>query len=81
MKNTATAAINRQSIAQRLRSYCRRPGSLILHLLTLTAAIVTGAALLFLIGYILVMGIPHLKPELFSLHYTSENVSLSLIHI
>ena len=75
MKNTATAAINRQSIAQRLRSYRRRPGSLILHLLTLTAAIVTGAALLFLIGYILVMGIPHLKPELFSLHYTSENVS------
>ena len=32
--------------------------------------------LLFLIGYILVSGLPHLKPSLFSLHYTSENVSM-----
>ena len=32
--------------------------------------------LLFLIGYILVTGIPHLTPSLFSLHYTSENVSM-----
>lgn len=75
MKNTATAAINRQGFAQRLRSYRRRPGSLILHLLTLLAATITGAALLFLIGHILFKGIPHLTPELFSLHYTSENVS------
>lgn len=75
MKHTATAAINRQSFAQRLRSYRRRPGSLILHLLTLLAAIITGVALLFLIGHILVKGVPHLTPELFSLHYTSENVS------
>ena len=32
--------------------------------------------LLFLIGYILVSGLPHLNPSLFSLHYTSENVSM-----
>lgn len=75
MKSTALAAVNRQSFAQRMRSYRRRPGSLFLHLITLIAAAVTAAALLFLIIYILVMGIPHLTPELFSLEYNSENVS------
>ena len=30
-----------------------------------------------IIGYILVMGIPNLKPELFAWEYNSENVSLT----
>jgi len=34
-------------------------------------------ALLLLIGYILVRGIPHIKPSLFALKYTSDNVSLA----
>ena len=40
------------------------------------AAVLTFAVLLFLIGYILVTGIPHLKPSLFRWNYTSENVSM-----
>ena len=32
--------------------------------------------MLFLVAYILVKGIPYLTPDLFSLEYTSENVSL-----
>lgn len=44
--------------------------------LVYAAAILTFTVLLFLIGYILVTGIPHLTPSLFSLHYTSENVSM-----
>ncbi len=40
------------------------------------AAGLTAAVLLFLIGYILVMGIPNLKPSLFEWEYTSDNVSL-----
>ena len=44
--------------------------------LVYAAAILTFAVLLFLIGYILVTGIPHLTPSLFSPHYTSENVSM-----
>ncbi len=40
------------------------------------AALLTAAVLLFLIGYILVMGIPNLKPSLFEWEYNSENVSL-----
>lgn len=41
------------------------------------AAFLTAAVLVFLIGYILVMGIPNLRPELFAWEYNSENVSLT----
>lgn len=40
------------------------------------SAIITFSALLLLVGYILVKGVPHLKPSLFALEYNSENVSL-----
>lgn len=40
------------------------------------SAVVTMAALLFIILYILIKGIPHLTPELFAWTYTSDNVSL-----
>ena len=44
--------------------------------ITWAAALITVGILLFLVGFILVRGIPYLKPSLFSLHYNSENVSL-----
>jgi|LSQX01.3.fsa_nt_gb phosphate transport system permease protein len=44
--------------------------------LVLSAAAVTLGMLLFLIAYILIKGIPHLKPSLFALQYTSDNVSM-----
>lgn len=40
------------------------------------SAVVTMAAMLFIILYILIKGIPHLTPELFAWTYTSDNVSL-----
>lgn len=40
------------------------------------AAITTLAVLVFLVGYILVRGVPYITPSLFSFTYTSENVSL-----
>ena len=43
---------------------------------TWAAAILTLGTLAFLVGFILVKGIPHLKPSLFSLTYNSVNVSL-----
>lgn len=69
-------AINRQSIGDKLRAYRKHPGSLILFLFVMLAALMTFAVLAFLIGYILVRGVPHLTPSLFSLKYNSDNVSL-----
>ena len=66
----------------KLRAYLRRPGSFIMMLLVMLAALITFAVLLFLIAYILIKGIPHIKPELFAFKYTTDNASLlSLIHI
>lgn len=53
-----------------------RAQSLFLRAIVYLSAVFTVATLLFLVGYILVKGLPHLSPSLFSLVYTTENVSL-----
>ena len=68
--------VNRENFADKVKSYLRHPGSMILMLLVMIATLITFALLLFLIFYILVNGIPYIKPSLFSLHYTSENASV-----
>ena len=50
--------------------------SILLRVLTLLAAALTVGTLLFLIIYILIRGIPYLKPSLFAWEYNTENVSL-----
>lgn len=50
--------------------------SRVLKSLVYAAAGITFGVLLFLIAYILIQGVPYLKPSLFALKYTSENVSL-----
>lgn len=67
--------INQITFRQKLSAYKRRPWSLVLYLVVLLATVLTVGALLFLIGYILVMGIPNLSWDLFSWEYNSENVS------
>lgn len=42
----------------------------------LLATLATFFILIFLIAYILIKGIPFIQPDLFSMHYTSENASL-----
>jgi len=54
----------------------KRISDVILKVLTWTSAFLTFAVLLFLIGYILVTGVPYIKPSLFALKYDTENVSL-----
>lgn len=68
--------INQVKMKQKCQTLIKHPGSLILFLVTMIAAVVTVFVLGYLIVYILVHGIPHLKPELFAWTYTSENVSM-----
>lgn len=63
-------------LKRRWRAYRRDPKSLFLFLSVCLAAFLTMLALLFIIAYILIKGIPNLTPELFRARYTSENVSL-----
>lgn len=75
-KNVEIRAINRQTLSQRIKSYRRSPLSLLLFILVSLSALITVLTLLFLIGYILVKGVPYLTPSLFAWEYNSENVSL-----
>lgn len=71
-----TAYINKVTLKQRLAAYKRRPTSFIMFLITWAAAIITAAVVVILVAYILIRGIPNLKPSLFALEYNSENVSM-----
>lgn len=51
-------------------------GSKIIKVLVFASAAITFAVLLFLVAYILIRGVPYLKPSIFSFTYTSENASL-----
>jgi len=54
----------------------RHLGSLAFRWAVYLGAALSTAALVFIVGYILVRGVPHLTPGLFDLTYTSTNVSL-----
>lgn len=63
-------------IRQKLKMYAHCPSSFFLALLVWISAIFTAVTLIFIVGYILIKGVPHLTPELFELEYNSENVSM-----
>ena len=50
--------------------------SLIIRVLVISGAATTFIVLTYLIGFILIKGVPHLKPSLFALEYTTNNISL-----
>ena len=68
--------INKLSWSDKLKSYTKHPGSFVLLLLVSISAVLTVTVLIYLIGYILIHGVPYLKPELFSFTYNSDNVSM-----
>ncbi|MCD7818287.1 MAG: phosphate ABC transporter permease PstA [Lachnospiraceae bacterium] len=52
------------------------PLSAIVKILVWLAAAITAIVLIFIVGFILVKGVPNLTPDLFALKYTSDNASL-----
>lgn len=68
--------INKVTWKQRMKSYKRTPLSFLLWLLVNLAMVITVAVLVFLIGHILINGVPYLNKELFNFEYTTENVSM-----
>lgn len=60
----------------KIKTYLKHPGSLVMFLFTNAAALITALTLGFIVVYILVRGIPYLTPELFKWEYNSDNVSM-----
>lgn len=69
-------AINQQTFVSKLKSYMSNPFSAVLFFIVMLATAITFLTLVFLVGYILVRGVPHITPKLFEWKYTSENASL-----
>ena len=71
----------RNAISRATRDADRRPNrgaasALLLRLPVYAGAVFTAAVLLLVVGFVLVNGIPNLKPSLFEWEYASDNVSL-----
>ena len=67
---------NESSFSDQMKAYIKSSGIRCSCIATLLGAVLTFALLFFLIGYILVKGVPYLSTDLFSLTYNSENLSL-----
>ena len=65
----------RQAEARTRRTH--RVTSVLLRALVYLGALLTAVVLVFLVGYILVKGVPYLTPSLFAWEYNSDNVSLT----
>lgn len=68
--------INKVTLKQKLLRYKRSPLSLVLMILVMLSALFAVGILLYLIGFILIKGIPALSWEQFEWKYTAENVSM-----
>ncbi|MGM9646347.1 MAG: phosphate ABC transporter permease PstA [Eubacteriales bacterium] len=69
-------AINKISFKQKMKNYRKHPLSFVIMLLVCLAALITASALITIIVYVLIRGIPHLSLSLFAWEYNSENVSM-----
>ena len=75
MMQKAGENINIQSASQKLKSSIKHPVSFVFFVLIAISVIFTVVSLGFLIGYILINGIPNLTPKLFAWHYTTVNAA------
>ncbi|MBS4786370.1 MAG: phosphate ABC transporter permease PstA [Clostridiales bacterium] len=57
-------------------AYKKRPLSVLLRVLVTAAAALTVFVLFSLVAYILIKGVPNIRPELFEWKYTSKNASM-----
>lgn len=69
-------AKQKNNIAAWYDKYRQKITAWLLRILVWGSALITVGVLVLLIGYILVQGIPHLKPSLFAWEYNTDNVSM-----
>lgn len=69
-------SIAHKTLQQKIKNYRKNKLSLFLFTAVNAAALITVAILVFIVGYILIKGIPHLSGDIFAWKYTSDNVSL-----
>ena len=59
-----------------MKTYKTHPMSLVFNILTKIAVVLTISVFVLIVGYVVIKGVPYLKPSLFAKTYTTENVSM-----
>lgn len=60
----------------KIREYLKHPLSLAVFLLVIISALITVCAVVFIVVYILINGVGNLNKEMFSLEYSTDNLSM-----
>lgn len=60
----------------KFKEYLRQPKSFAVLILIILSALITVCTVVFIIGYIMVKGIPNLKSSLFALDFSTDNLSM-----
>ena len=68
--------INRQTLKDKLRAYLKKPFSFAALLLILLASLATAAIVVWILVYVLMQGIPYLKPSMFEWRWSFSNMSM-----
>ncbi len=63
-------------MSEKMKTYKAHPMSLVFSILTKIAVTITIAIFFLIVGYVIIKGVPYLKPSLFEWKYTSENASM-----
>ena len=69
-------SINRQSISDKLHAYMKKPASFTLFILICLATALSAGAVLWVLLYTLIQGVPSLRPDLFAWEWTMDNYSM-----
>ncbi len=76
MTNTVSEEKKDRTKSLTRKLYKNHVGSKIIRVLVWGAAVISAAILIFLIGYIIIKGVPNLRLSLFEWEYNSENVTM-----
>lgn len=69
-------SINRQTVKDKLRAYLKKPFSFVALILILLASLATAAIVVWILVYVLMQGVPYLKPSMFEWRWSLSNMSL-----
>lgn len=69
-------SINHQTLKDKLRAYLKKPFSFVALILILLASLATAAIVVWILVYVLMQGVPYLKPSMFEWRWSLSNMSL-----
>ena len=68
-------------MSDRMKTYKTHPMSLVFNILTKIAVVLTISVFVLIVGYVVIKGVPYLKPSLFAKTYTTDTFEMLLVSL